>query len=223
MRSPINWAVLGLLIEHPGHAYELFQRFDSAYAGAIELSSNSQMNGALKALRERALIERLPGEAESGDSDPFGRRRYRPTAEGLRTYEERMMAWSPRSAEAPGVFARQLAVLPAATALAVIEHYEQACLSETCACRVPNVKTSAPGDLVAFEERLIAEEKYLALAAKIEWARSTRGLIKTFWRTPATAEPEAVSRRGDPSADGPADAVSPRRSVRRSGGLESIS
>ena len=61
MRSPINWAVLGLLIERPGHAYELFQRFDSAYAGAIELSSNSQINGALKALRERALIERAAG------------------------------------------------------------------------------------------------------------------------------------------------------------------
>ena len=27
MRSPIHWAVLGLLIECPGHAYDLFTRF----------------------------------------------------------------------------------------------------------------------------------------------------------------------------------------------------
>jgi DNA-binding PadR family transcriptional regulator len=191
MRSPINWAVLGLLIERPGHAYELFQRFDDAYAGAIELSSNSQMNGALKALRERALIERLPDEAESGDPSAFGRRRYRPTAEGLRAYEERMMAWSPRSAEAPGVFARQLAVLPAATALAVIEHYEQACLSEISDTRLPRADPSASGGAQALAARLIAEDKHNVLTAKIKWARYARSQLET----PASEQMDGVPAR----------------------------
>ena len=35
MRSSINWAVLGLLIERPAHGYDVFRRFDDAYAGAI--------------------------------------------------------------------------------------------------------------------------------------------------------------------------------------------
>ena len=136
------------------------------------------------------------------------------------------MAWSPRSADAPGVFARQLAVLPAATALAVIERYEQACLSETCASRVPSATASAGGralDPLAFEERLIAEEKYLALAAKIEWARNARSLIKTFSRARAATGPGAANGRGAAPADGSADAAIRQPSARRPGGLGSIS
>jgi Transcriptional regulator PadR-like family len=86
MRSPIHWAVLGLLIERPGHGYDLFQRFDSAYAGAIELSSHSQINGALKALEQRGMIERLPAGGASTDARAQPRTRYQPTAKGLRDY-----------------------------------------------------------------------------------------------------------------------------------------
>ena len=39
MRSIVNWAVLGLVIERPGYAYELAKRFECAYEGALSLSS----------------------------------------------------------------------------------------------------------------------------------------------------------------------------------------
>ena len=183
MRSPINWAVLGLVIERPGHGYDLFQRFDSAYAGAIELSTHSQINGAVKALEQRSLIERLPAD-DPGPEAP-GRPRstaivYKATAKGLRDYQQWLLAYSPRNADAPGVFARQLAGLPAATALAVIERYERTCLSEISSTRVDRADAGAPSSAPELQGRLIAEEKYLALAAKIQWARYARNQIKAL-------------------------------------------
>jgi DNA-binding PadR family transcriptional regulator len=185
MRSSIHWAVLGLLIERPAHGYDVFQRFDDAYAGAIELTTHSQVNGAVKALEQRGLIERLPAEAANPDAQPQRRISYRATEHGLCAYEQWMMAYSPRSADAPGVFARQLAGLPTATALAVIERYEQACLSEISSTRVERADASAPSSGPELQRRLIAEEKYLALAAKIQWARYARNQIKGRGRGPA--------------------------------------
>src|SRR5665213_387404 len=103
MRSPINWAVLGLVIERPGHGYDLFQRFDSAYAGAIELSTHSQINGAVKALEQRSLIERLPPSASSPEAPTRPRTTaivYKATAKGLRDYQQWLLAYSPRNPDA---------------------------------------------------------------------------------------------------------------------------
>jgi DNA-binding PadR family transcriptional regulator len=180
MRSPIHWAVLGLLIERRGHAYDLFTRFDSAYAGAIELSSHSQINGALKALEQRRMIERLPPDEEGPDAQAQPRTRYQPSAKGLRDYEEYLLAWSPRSADAPGVFARQVGVLPPASALVAIERFEEACLSETSSIRLAREQGSPPSSALQLEARLMAEEKHLALAAKIQWARYARSQIKAL-------------------------------------------
>ena len=33
MQSPVNWALLGLVIERPSYAYELAQRFERTYDG----------------------------------------------------------------------------------------------------------------------------------------------------------------------------------------------
>ncbi len=180
MRSSINWAVLGLLIERPAHGYDVFQRFDDAYAGAIELSTHTQMGGAVKALEQRGLIERLPAEAASLDAQPQRRIGYRATASGLRAYEDWLMAYSPRSADAPGVFARMLTGLPVGTALAVIERYEQACLSEISGIRLMRADGNASGGALALQARLVAEEKHLALTAKIQWARYARSQLKTL-------------------------------------------
>jgi DNA-binding PadR family transcriptional regulator len=210
MRSPIHWAVLGLLIERPGHGYDLFQRFDSAYAGAIELSSHSQINGALKALEQRGMIERLPAGGASTDARAQPRTRYQPTAKGLRDYERWLNSWSPRSADAPGVFARQVAALPTATALVAIERFEQACLSETSSIRVARTQASAPSNAQELQARMVAEEKHLALAAKIQWARYARSQIKTLAsaRADGPANARADGRMGTPSmapAGEPAD------------------
>jgi DNA-binding PadR family transcriptional regulator len=204
MRSSINWAVLGLLIEQPGHGYDLFKRFDDAYAGAIELSSHTQINGALKAFKERDWIERLPEEASNPDAQSQRRISYRASAEGLRVYEHYMMTYSPRRADAPGVFARHVAALPPHIALVVLERFEQACLSETSGIRIERSQARPPADTDELQARSIAEEKHLALAAKIQWARYTRSQIKAL----ASAQMDGVPAR---PADGRTDAWALRR------------
>jgi DNA-binding PadR family transcriptional regulator len=214
MRSPIHWAVLGLLIERRGHAYDLFTRFDSAYAGAIELSSHSQINGALKALEQRGMIERLPPDEEGPDARAQPRTRYQPTAKGLRDYEEYLLAWSPRSADAPGVFARQVGVLSPASALVAIERFEGACLSETSSIRLAREQGSPPSNALQLEARLMAEEKHLALAAKIQWARYARSQIKAL--ASARADGRAPGRAGTPfltPAGEPAEGAWARRRI----------
>jgi hypothetical protein len=117
-------------------------------------------------------------------------------------YEQWLNSWSPRSADAPGVFARQVAALPTATALVAIERFEQACLSETSSIRVARTQASPPSNAQELQARMVAEEKHLALAAKIQWARYARSQIKTF------SIARADGRMGTPSmapAGEPAD------------------
>jgi hypothetical protein len=62
MRSPIAWALLGLLIERAGYGYDLFERFGRTYGDSLGLSSPSQVYKALNVLEQRQLIEALPHE-----------------------------------------------------------------------------------------------------------------------------------------------------------------
>ena len=43
MHSPVNWALLGLIIERPSYAFELATRFKRNYEGAIAISSPSHI------------------------------------------------------------------------------------------------------------------------------------------------------------------------------------
>ena len=57
MRSPVNWAVLGLMIERPSYGYEILQRFERNYGELLRLSSPSQIYTALDSLADRGMIE----------------------------------------------------------------------------------------------------------------------------------------------------------------------
>ena len=35
MQSPVNWALLGLVIERPSYAYELAKRFERTYGSVL--------------------------------------------------------------------------------------------------------------------------------------------------------------------------------------------
>jgi DNA-binding PadR family transcriptional regulator len=180
MRSSVNWAVLGLLIERPGHGYDLFQRFDDTYAGAIELSTPSQIYGALNALERRSLIEQLPATDAASEAPRQPKPHYRATPKGLRAYEDFMMTYSPRSADAPGVFARMVAGFDPVKALAVVERYEQACLDELKSVPLGTGPDPTTDDKDRLAAQLVREEKCLAVGAKIAWARYARSQLKAL-------------------------------------------
>src|SRR5271168_3961392 len=78
MRSPVNWALLGLVIERPSYGYELVKRFQREYEDVLPLSSESHVYTALKALERRGLIEETPGKGGGRQPKPC----YHATATG---------------------------------------------------------------------------------------------------------------------------------------------
>src|ERR1700683_489590 len=92
MRSRVNWGVLGLLIERPGHGYELFQRFQRTYGSLIELPHQRPIYKALHALEERGLIEALPPDLAPREQPAQPKPRYRASDEAVPAYREWLIA-----------------------------------------------------------------------------------------------------------------------------------
>jgi DNA-binding PadR family transcriptional regulator len=200
MHSSVNWALLGLIIERPSYAYELAQRFERTYGSALSLSSVSHAYTALGTLKDRELIEELPGTRGGRQPKPH----YRATAKGLSDYHERLIGEVAEERKRQKVFLLQLTALTRRPeqAMQIIGDYEQACLAETCTTRI----ASSSGDPGAtdpsreLQARLIAEEKRLAIAAKISWARYARSELKAL--AVARANGQANGQNGE-QADGP--------------------
>jgi DNA-binding PadR family transcriptional regulator len=178
MHSPVNWALLGLIIERPSYAYALAQRFERTYGHALRLSSVSHAYAALATLKERGLIEELPGTKTGPQPKPH----FRATEKGLADYHAWLIGQVAEERRRQKVFLLQLTALTRdpAKAFEVLDAYEQACLVESCAPRIERSDTASPEDALELQARLIAEEKRLAVGAKIEWARFARSEIKAL-------------------------------------------
>lgn len=201
MHSPVNWALLGLVIERPSYAYELAQRFERTYGAALPLSSVSHAYTALGTLKDRGLIEELPATTAGRQPKPH----YRATAEGMEEYHTWLIGQVADERRRQKVFLLQLTALTRdpCQAMQILDDYEQACLDSSCTTLIATGEGGAPNGALALQAKLIAEEKRLAVGAKIEWARYARGELKAFAsaRTAATND-----RTGDPAerqANGP--------------------
>jgi DNA-binding PadR family transcriptional regulator len=171
MHSTVNWALLGLVIERPSYAYELAQRFERTYEGALSLSSVSHVYTALATLRERALIEEIP-EVRAGRRP----RRFTATAKGLADYREWLLSQLSEDRRRQRLFVLQLAALTRnpREALEIVADYERECLAEAAntPLRSGHGDASVGGSELA--ARLIAEEHRLAVGAKLAWAQYAR-------------------------------------------------
>ncbi len=173
MRSPVSWALLGLVIQRPSYGYELVQRFERTYADALELSSPSQIYTALDALARRALIEqfaeKLPAKSSTSDVGRQPKPHYRATVEGVRAYRDWLLAQQHDERRRSRLFARQLAMLAPSDAQAVLERLEQACLTRARDARVADAKSGSSEELGGLVERLVYEEDRLTVDARLAW------------------------------------------------------
>lgn len=175
MHSPVNWAMLGLVIERPSYAYELANRFERVYAGVLSLSSTSHAYSALGALRERGMIEEIPGTRGGRQPKPH----YRPTAAGLEHYREWLVDQTHEDRRRQRLLVLQLAALGRSpeAALEIVERCERACLREASALPIPPrapAPAPAPGPGADLTARLLAEEGRLETGAKLAWAEYAR-------------------------------------------------
>lgn len=172
MRSPLNWALLGLVIQRASYGYELVQRFERAYADTLELSSPSQIYTALDMLERKALVEELPAEEAEPGVVRQPKPHYRATAEGVRRYEEWLIAQAQEERRRSRMFTRQLVALAPPVALSLIQRYEQACLRE--ASRTPTERDAPVTDMRGLANKLVYEDQRLAMGARLEWIEYAR-------------------------------------------------
>lgn len=181
MQSSIGWSLLGLIIERPSYAYELAQRFERTYGDALTLSSASHAYSTLSTLEERGLIEEIPGTRAGRQPRPH----YRATPKGLEEYQQWLIGQVAQERKRHKVFLLQLVALTRdpRKAMAVLDDYEQACLDESCATALSTRgedESAQSSGIVSLQAQLIAEEKRLAIGAKIAWARYARSKIKAY-------------------------------------------
>lgn len=174
MRSPINWALLGLVIQRPSYGYELVQRFERTFADALDLSSPSQIYTALDSLARHGLIEEmLPSAERDGVRQP--KPHYGATRAGVESYSGWLLSHLADDRRRSRLLAQQLALLSPEQALSVIEHCEQACLQEASAPHRTSVRdANAPDGSTALVDRLTLEEDRLRVGARLAWLEYAR-------------------------------------------------
>lgn len=178
MRSPVSWALLGLVIERPGYGHEFVQRFEETYGDALPLSSTSQIYVALDSLLGRSLIEEIAPSEAGAAAARQPRPHYRATDEGERAYQEWLVAEARDERRRSRLFTVQLAMLAPPSAIAVIERYEQECLREGTALHTASGSDQTSGDPERLADRLVGEQERLDVGAKLSWLEYARREIE---------------------------------------------
>jgi DNA-binding PadR family transcriptional regulator len=182
MRSPVNWAVLGLMIERPSYGYEILQRFERNFGELLKLSSPSQIYSALDSLRERGMIE-ASSEPSPGIASRQPKLHYRATEEGVRRYQQHLVGQAEDDRRRASLFARELAALAPQAALAVLGDYEQMCLAQATRAtkaRPRDAAPAAPDASPTLADRLAAEEERLSMEAKLPWIEYARRELRAL-------------------------------------------
>jgi DNA-binding PadR family transcriptional regulator len=181
-------AVLGLLVERPGYAYDLARRFEETVGPAFKVHYGA-IYQALDALERDALVSGALRDTQAGadtDADPVDERRrragphmvYETTEAGVHAYE----AWIRAPARVEplrGELALKVALSQPGhgpTLLALINDYEVACLERLR--EHSSAAEQAGGDGSAtwrLSSSAIARERATRLLnAEIEWVRDLR-------------------------------------------------
>lgn len=180
-------AVLALVIEQPSYGYEIWQRFETRFAGVIDVGA-SRIYQAFDRLLDDGLIEQLPGAAGGNRRQP--RPCYRATARGTDAHRA-WLAEELRNDPTRLELNRRLLATggdDAPTLLAVVDRYEQACLDEIAA--LPTDTRSAPA---AMRDRLLTEERRLVLEARMKWILFARRQLEAAAAAPRRHAPTESS------------------------------
>lgn len=178
MQSPVNWALLGLVIERPSYAYELAKRFERTYGTVLTLSAVSHAYTALAALRERELIEEMPGTRTGRQPKPH----YRATAKGAEAYGMWLVGQVGEDLRRHELFVLQFATFTGdpPTALKILERYEDECLMQARDTSVTAHDRSGLGRAPDLAARLASEDRRVTLSAKLAWVQFARGELNAL-------------------------------------------
>jgi DNA-binding PadR family transcriptional regulator len=183
MSSPVNWALLGLVIERESYAYELAQRFQSIYRNVISLSSTSHVYTALGVLQGRSLVEQVPSERAGRQPKPC----YRATALGVESYGDWLVGYAREDRRRQVMLVLGLSALAGSpqAVLGILERYEQAWVepAETTELfAIDSTPAGLGGELIA---RILSERNELTTPAKLAWVSDARAALEHRLADPA--------------------------------------
>jgi DNA-binding PadR family transcriptional regulator len=172
MRSPVNWALLGLIIERPSYAYDLAQRFERRYGATLPLSNVGHIYTALGALGDRGLVEEIPGTREGRQPRPH----YQASESGRVEYRQWLIGQAGEDRRRHQLFVLSLAALASTPQemLEVMDGYEQAWLQEGMATSLSDPGRSSVDVVSAMLRRLMDEGQRLAVGSKLAWVQYVR-------------------------------------------------
>lgn len=179
MKSTVNWAVLGLVIEKPSYGYELLQRFEGRYGEVLRVSGPSHVYAALNRLEKARLIEpALDEAAEPAEVQRQPKVSYRATADGARAFR-RWIAERMRDDEQRVELMGRLIAVGARRMDAlgeIIDRYEHECVEAVSRMPLFDREAAADGRETEHEfmGRLIAEERRFVLEAQLMWIEFAR-------------------------------------------------
>jgi DNA-binding PadR family transcriptional regulator len=183
MQSAVKWALLGLLIEHPDHGYELARRFGEAYGSALSLSEPSYVYRALDSLERRGWIEVVPGQ----DTGRAHKTCYRSTGPGIASYQDHLIEQVMRLDDLARLHFRKLAVFTGAPerALQVIARLERISTADKDPFDARAGKPARRSEPTALAGYFHAQARRLARSAMLEWLHGARGEIEALAEEPA--------------------------------------
>jgi len=176
LRSPVNYAVLGLVIEKPSYGYELLQRLRARYGELLEVSSPSHVYVALDRLqREQLIVHHDPSVSEE-PAEPGAPARqpkvtYRATAEGAVVYRQ-WLAERLRDDEERVELLGRLVSTGARNLDALgdlLDRYELECVAASQKMPLTDRSDGATEHERDFVRRLVTEERRFVLEAQLRW------------------------------------------------------
>jgi DNA-binding PadR family transcriptional regulator len=186
MRSSVNWAVLGMLIERPSYGYELHQRLARRFPPDVLDPAPSHVYAALNTLEKRGFIEPLVGQVDDGSvSRRQPKLHYRATALGGREFRG-WLAEQLRADPAHTEFVRRLALAAgmrrAAVVHELVDAFEDGCMREAHALPMPGADGQPARSADALMQRLTVGARRAVLDAQMAWMQHARKEIEAFER-----------------------------------------
>jgi len=192
MRSQVNWAVLGLLLERPSYGYELHQRMARRFPAELLDPHRSHVYAALNVMLKAGFIEPIsPDEiAETAEASPASEQRqpkvhYRVTAEGGRAFRA-WLAKELRSAPAHDELVRSIALAAGARRVGLMHDlvnvYEDTCADEAQMLPMPGVDGLPARSPEVLVRRLTVTARRIALEGQLAWLRYARREIEAYER-----------------------------------------
>jgi len=175
MRSPVNWALLGLIIEREGYALQLARRFEATYALVLPLSSTSHIYTALNVLQDRSYVEPLP-ETRAGRQP---RPTYRATAIGMERYGDWLIGHAGEERRRSVLFILGLSHLAANAGLAteILDRYEHEWRAAGNAGNLLNVAGLPDASARALVPGAVTAKHALDSTAELAWVEQTRRIL----------------------------------------------